>query len=66
METITLTDAHAVVWGKNEDGSESIIDILPISVLRTPYHSMKGRKGADILWVAYENVEITEDMRYES
>ena len=66
METITLTDAHAVVWTKNEDGSETITNMLPIRALRTPLHSMKGRKGADILWNDHKDAEITEDMRYES
>lgn len=66
METITLTEAHAVVWIQNEDGSETIVNMLPITALRTPLHCMKGRKGADILWAAHKEAEITEDLRYES
>jgi len=65
MNTITLTDAHAVLWATNEDGSKTIINMLPLSVLSTPLHSMKGRKGADILWAAHKDAEITEDLRHE-
>ena len=65
METITLTDAHAVAYIENEDGSQSIIGLMPLHILKTPLHSMKGRTGADIRWAAYREAKITEDYRYE-
>jgi len=66
METITITEAHVVVFGSDGLGSETIINMLKNKVFELPEHSVKGKTGADIGWVAHPDAKITEDFRYES
>jgi hypothetical protein len=66
METITITEVHAVAWGSDEFGGKTIINLLPIKVLKIPKRSAVGKTGADIKWTAHENALITEDYRWES
>ncbi len=66
METITITEAHAVAYAPDEFGSKSIVNLLELGVLRLPMHSVKGKTGEDIGWTAYKDARITEDYRYES
>ncbi|HIE84029.1 MAG TPA: hypothetical protein EYQ00_09390 [Dehalococcoidia bacterium] len=66
METITITDAHAVAWGPDGLGSQTIINLLQLKVLKLPKRSTKGKTGADIGWVAHKDAVITEDYRNES
>ena len=66
METITITEAHAVVWGPDTVGGRCIINLLALKVLDVPYHSVKGKTGGDIGWTAHKDTKITEDFRYES
>ena len=65
METITLTDAHAVAWGSDGFGSKTIINLLPIGVLKIPKRSAVGKTGADIKWSAHKDAVVTEDYRNE-
>ena len=66
METITITDAHAVVYAPDELGGRCIINLLNLGVLKIPVHSVKGKTGADIGWAAHKDAKITEDYRHES
>ena len=65
METITITDAHAVAWGPDEFGSKTIINLLPLDVLKLPKRSAVGKTGADIKWTAHKIAVVTEDYRNE-
>ena len=66
METITITDAHAVVYAPDESGGRCIINLLNLGVLKIPVHSVKGKTGADIGLAVHRDAKITEDYRHES
>lgn len=65
METITITEAHAVVFGPDGLGSETIVNLLKLEVLDIPEKSVKGKTGADIGWDVHKDAKITEDLRHE-
>tara|TARA_A100001011_G_scaffold96514_1_gene101523 strand:+ start:4213 stop:4413 length:201 start_codon:yes stop_codon:yes gene_type:complete len=65
METITITEAHAVVFGSDGLGSETIINLLKLEVLKLPNRSVKGKTGKDIGWLVHKDAKITQDFRYE-
>jgi|TARA_R110001583_G_scaffold21333_5_gene81036 hypothetical protein len=61
--TITIFDAHAVVYGPDDFGSKTIVNLLEIGVLKLSKKSVEGKTGADIGWTAYKDAVITEDYR---
>ncbi|MBE90463.1 MAG: hypothetical protein CMM76_13615 [Rhodospirillaceae bacterium] len=65
METITITEAHVVVFGADGMGSETIINLLKHEVLDLPEESAKGKTGKDIGWLVHKDAKITEDFRHE-
>lgn len=65
METITLTEAFAVVYAPDDFGSKTIINMLPISLLSIPQRLAVGKTGKDIKWSAHKDAVVTEDYRNE-
>ena len=43
METITITEAHAVVFGPDGLGSETIVNLLKLEVLDIPKSYLKSQ-----------------------
>ena len=66
METIIITEAHAVAYGPDGHGSKTIVNLLTLDVLKLPKKSARGKTGADIGWTAHKDAVITEDYRHES
>ena len=63
METITLTNTHAVLWSPDAFGGQTMTNYIQLEVLKLPKRSAKGKTGADVGWTAHKDAVITEDYR---